>query len=225
MLNYISYIWKINILKTLFVNYNYFPLNTAFRLPIIIYNRTVLKSVKGQVKLKVKPKFGLLRIGPCGLGIQDAKYSRTIWNVDGLIIINGVVSIGRGCSISVKKNAVLNLGQNFMITGKSSIICQKGISFGNDCLLSWDIIIMDSDFHKVIDCNDQDVINDSAFISIGNHVWIGCRCLILKGVSIADNCVIAANSTISKSFENEHCVIGGCGKSQMVLKNNINWLK
>lgn len=79
-----------------------------------------------------------------------------------------------------------------------------------------------SDQHAVIDVNNN-VLNPPKAISIGNHVWIGCRSTILKGVCIADDNIVAANSTVTKSFTNNNSIIGGHGKNVEVIKNNINW--
>lgn len=78
---------------------------------------------------------------------------------------------------------------------------------------------MDTDYHKILNENNE-IINEDKPISIGNHVWIGCRNTILKGVTIADNNVIAANSTITRSFKSTRCVIGN---NTVELKSNIDW--
>ena len=102
-------------------------------------------------------------------------------------------------------------------------MCQKEITFGKECLLSWDILIMDTDFHHMIDSNNE-IINPPKSIHIGNHVWIGCRNTILEGVSIADNVIISANSTITKSINESYCAVGGSGKDINILKRDINWV-
>ena len=117
--------------------------------------------------------------------------------------------------ISVKEHASLFLGNNIWVTGgNTTIICNKNIMINDDCLLSWDILLMDTDFHKII--------NKEKPIHIGKHVWIGCRTTILKGVSIANNNVIAANSTITKSISTENCIIG---RNTEMLKTGIQWKK
>ena len=78
---------------------------------------------------------------------------------------------------------------------------------------------MDTDYHKIFN-EKNEIINEDKPIRIGNHVWIGCRNTILKGVTIADNNVIAANSTITKSFRSSGCVIGN---NNEILKSNIGW--
>ncbi len=176
----------------------------------------------GEIILNVTPKLGIVRLGPHGLGTQDIKYSRTMWEVSGKLIVNGKASIGRGTRISIGDNAVLTLGNKFVVTGRSNIICQKQITFGNDCLLSWDILIMDTDFHFIIN-NEGETINQPRPIHIGNHVWIGCRNTILKGVNIADNVIISANSTLTKSVIESNCAIGSSGKEITILKRGIDW--
>ncbi len=69
-----------------------------------------------------------------------------IGRINGIINFNGRRNIGHGSKISVGKDGILTFGQNFNITAESSIVCYNNISFGNNCLLSWDILIMDTDF-------------------------------------------------------------------------------
>lgn len=45
-------------------------------------------------------------------------------------------------------------------------------------------------------------------ILIGKNTFIGANSLILPGVSIGNNCIIAAGSVVTKSF-GESCIIGG----------------
>lgn len=218
----VKFIKKVNFWKTLLFNFHYFPFKIAIHLPIFVYWRSELYKMKGKIIIDAPIKTGMVKFGPHSLGTQDMLFSRTIWQMAGTLIVKGKVSIGRGSKISIGKDATLIFGNNFLITGNSEIICQREISFGNDCLLSWNILIMDTDFHHVF--NEQgEKINNNKPIRIGNHIWIGCRNTILKGVSIADNNIISANSTITRNVIVENCVIGGSGKEVVVLKKGVNW--
>lgn len=212
----------INLWKTIYFNFHYFPPKTAVRLPFFICWRTELHRMNGKIIFESPVSTGMAKIGGRGIGVQDKLYSRTIWENEGALIIKGKVGIGRGSKISIGKNAILMLGENFSIIGKSEIICQKEITFGANCLLSWDILIMDTDFHSVFD-NHCRLINSPKPIHIGNHVWIGCRNTILKGISIADNVVVSANSTITRCIEETNCIVGGHGKSIAIIKKGISW--
>lgn len=78
---------------------------------------------------------------------------------------------------------------------------------------------MDSDFHKIFNMQNE-IINLPSPVHIGNHVWIGCRSTILKGVNIPDNSVVAAGSVMTKSFSESYYIYGG---NNLRLKNNIDW--
>jgi acetyltransferase-like isoleucine patch superfamily enzyme len=46
-------------------------------------------------------------------------------------------------------------------------------------------------------------------VKIGNNCWIGYGVSIMKGVTIGDNCIIAAKSVVTKSIP-PNCMAGGC---------------
>lgn len=218
----IKFFKNVNIWKTIWFNFHYFPLKIAIRFPFLIYYRTLLRKMGGKIVIQAPVRTGMVKFGAHYVKIHDPFYSRTIWDVEGTLVVKGQTTIGRGCKINVEKEGTLVLGDNFLVTGTSAIICEKEITFGDDCLLSWDILIMDTDYHH-IHKKEGEKINFPKPIHIGDHVWISCRNTILKGVSIGDNNVIAANSTITHSVKDNNCVVGGNGKSAEILKNDISW--
>ena len=219
----INTLTEVNWLKTVRFNLHYFPLKTAVKLPFFIYRRTVLYRMQGRIVADAPVKTGMVRIGLHGLGTQDRLYARTIWDVYGTLRIRGTASIGRGSRISISSDpAVLTFGDNFIITGDTEIICGREITFGRNCLLSWDILIMDTDFHKVLDDKGKQT-NAPRPIVFGDHVWTGCRVTVLKGVTVGSDNIISAGSVITGSFPQSHCAIGGNGKDACILKTGISW--
>lgn len=218
----IATIFKINWLKTIYLNFRYFSFSEALKLPIFVYRGVRIKISKGNVAVKGDLFTGMLKIGPNGVGTIDTLTEPTIWQCEGTLTIHGKAMFGVGSRICIGQGAELSLGKDFMITGRSTIICGKRIAFGDDCLLSWDILMMDTDLHKVtVSSNgEKQVINEAQPITVGSHVWIGCRNTILKGASIPDNAVVAANSTITKSFSEQNVIIGANNK---VLKTGVSW--
>lgn len=212
-------LFSLNFVKTLYVNFYYFPFSTALKFPVLIYRNVKLSRIAGKITINTSVRNGLLAIGRRNIGTLDHKHVRSIWEVRGEVILDGKVSLGSGCRISVASDAILRFGNNFSMTGNSSIVCQKNICFGNDCLLSWDILIMDSDFHKIFNLQGE-TINAPSPIRIGNHVWIGCRSTILKGVQVADHSVIAAGAIITKTLPDTHSIYGG---NNLKLKSGIGW--
>ncbi|GKX67452.1 acyltransferase [Inconstantimicrobium mannanitabidum] len=216
-----NYIEKIlSLPKTLIFNFKYFPLKTALKLPILVNYNVCLKEISGEVILDTDIRRGIVKIGFGDIGIFDKNKSRSIWQVAGKVIFKGKSNIGHGSRISVNKDGELILGSNFQISAESSIICNKSITFGDNCLMSWDCLIMDTDFHKIFNINNQRLNNDKPII-IGSNVWIGCRNTILKGAVIGDNVIVAANSSICGYMKGENQIIGG--SPMRVLKSDVYW--
>lgn len=213
-------IFEANLLKSIYFNIKSLPFTQAIRFPFLIYSNVRIRSV-GKIVFQTPIHPGMAKLGKVRLGTQDASSNKTIWNNSGTIEVWGSFNIGSGTKIGVTKNAVLVLGEHFNVTGASEIICDKRIVFGNNCLLSWDILIMDTDFHSIY--NTEGILqNPSNPIQIGDNVWIGCRASILKGVTVANNSVIAANSTIRKDCPVSYSIYGDGSK---IVKQNIIWKK
>lgn len=97
----------------------------------------------------------------------------------------------------------------------------KSIIIGQDCMLSHDIDIRNTDSHSILNEKGERV-NASADIIIGNHVWIGIRSTLLKGSHIPSHCVVAAQSMVTSSLKaSEHELIAG--SPAKVIKSNISW--
>ncbi|MDR2496244.1 MAG: hypothetical protein LBD21_03875 [Tannerellaceae bacterium] len=207
--------------KTFYINLKYFPLKNALKLPILISGKVWLKNCSGKIEILGNIYPGMVRIGFGSVGIFDKKRSRSILEVSGKMVFNGSASIGHGSKISVGKDGILKFGDRFSITAETSIVCYKAITFGENCLISWDNLFMDTDLHKILNENSE-IINEPKEISVGKNVWIGCRCLILKGSEIKDGNIVGANSTIAGKLENENSIY--IGNPIKCIKQNITWL-
>lgn len=217
--NIIKLILKLN-LNTIRFNLYYFPWRIAIKFPVFISGKVYLKELNGKIKLDCSIRPGLIQIGYGEVGIFDKVKSRTLWEVSGCVTFNGACNIGHGSKISVGKTGFLHFGDNFTITAESTIVCFKEISFGNNCLLSWEILIMDTDFHKIK--NDLgELLNSESPIIFGDNVWIGCRTTILKGTKISKGCVVGANSLINKDLHKTNSIYAGIPAK--VIKENITW--
>ena len=141
--------------------------------------------------------------------------ARLVMKKDSIIEMNGKFVSYSGTNITVEENAILRLGESF-INKNSSINCFKEIDIGNDCVISENVIIRDSDNHKLI----RDEYEKEKKILIEDHVWIGINAVILKGVHIGKGAVIAAGSVVTKDVP-ENCLVGGV--PARIIKENIEW--
>lgn len=216
---------NIHYLKTIYYNYKFCGLKGLLTLPLIIHRGVVMKDTAGKITFLGCMRRATLRLGSeRPLATRDMRFERTIIDISGELQVGDNVHIAPGSRISVNTGGVLRLGSNFNSTGNCTIICDTHISFGDSCLLSWDIQIMDSDFHKIYN-NQNQLLNPPAPIVIGSNVWIGSRVTILKGAAIADGCVIGAASVVTKKFTRPDCVIAGSGNNCKIIKSDIHWQK
>lgn len=125
------------------------------------------------------------------------------------------VSIYQGVSIYMESaSSHLSIGNNTFINRRSEIVCMNDIHIGNNCAISWDVKIMDTDYHYI---NNK---SNTKAIYIGDNVWIGMSSLILKGVHVGNGAVIGARSVVTRDVPPYAVVAGNPAR---VVKEDISW--
>ncbi|MGL5949539.1 MAG: acyltransferase [Aeromonas sp.] len=205
--------------KSIIVNLYLCPRN-FFRLPILVSHNTKLKNLSGRVYFECdKVNMGMFRIGFGRIEHMDGGDSRTILSCAGNITVKGKVKIGQGSKLVVCKNGMVVFGENFKISSSSKIICEEKIEFGSGVLISWDVLIMDSDQHSIFYAKNLAPLTKP--ILIDDNVWIGCRTYVGKGSRIPSEVIIGAGSVVCKSFDTTNVVIAG--NPAVIVKRNISW--
>lgn len=131
---------------------------------------------------------------------------------DNVMMHGSIIVEGRG---SVILKDFVNIRRNVYI---GSI---NGVVIGDGTIISNDISIMDNNNHPVSPCKRSKMVrsgwsnnewswsnSDSGKIIIGKNVWICQGARILKGVNVGDNSIIAADSVVTKSV-NENSIVAG----------------
>ena len=216
----LKYYFQTNWIRTLYFNFRSFPFKDAVKMPVIIFNHTLIRSLKGRITISGPVTHAMIKIGRCD--VRNWEKRTTTLAIDGTLHFSGKAAIGSGSLLSVGQNATLTLGKKFRITAGTSIICHHAITIGDEVLSSWDNLIMDSDHHDIFD-QQGELLNAPRPVVIGNHVWLGCRTTLLKGCTIPDGCVVASGSILTRSFTESSSIIGGSGAAQNILKKNICW--
>lgn len=104
---------------------------------------------------------------------------------------------------------LLKVGERFCINRYSRIVAHEKIEIGNHVTIGQMVSILDHDHrYKMTEGNLQLDGYVTAPVKIGNNIWIGDKCTILKGVTIGDNVVVGANTLVHKDVPS-NVVIGG----------------
>lgn len=203
--------------KSLWVNLRLFKLSDAIKLPIIVSHKTRIQSLSGNIKMD-SPSFACLKIGFGTIPTADFKYHRPVLNIKGDLIIRGKCRMGIGSKIHVY--GVLEIGNHFNMTGNSTIVCHKKITMGSHVLISWNVLIMDTDQHEITDLQGNRINHDEP-IKIGSNVWICSGTSIFKGIETGNNIVIGANSVVTRNILEEHVIVAG--NPAKIIKKGIKW--
>jgi acetyltransferase-like isoleucine patch superfamily enzyme len=138
------------------------------------------------------------------------------------VVIGKHVSCYAGCSFAIAENGTCTIGDFTLLNG-ALIMAEDKIDIGSHCLISWNVGIADSDFHplepaqRLIDAQAlAPFFKDrparpklkTAPVRIADNVWIGMNAVILKGVSIGENSIVAAGSVVTKSIPPNTIVAG-----------------
>ena len=128
------------------------------------------------------------------------------------VVFGDHVSVYGGCSFSVGVNGRCSVGDFTLLNG-ALVMAEELIQIGSHCLISWNVGIADSDFHplapaqRIIDAHalapffkDRPPRPEirTAPVIISDNVWIGMNAVILKGVTIGENSVVAAGAVVTK---------------------------
>jgi acetyltransferase-like isoleucine patch superfamily enzyme len=141
----------------------------------------------------------------------------------GYIVLGSFVNICSGAGISVRgqdpaRPAILEIGDRTRIGERTHINCGLSIKIGRFCALSWDCEILDYDLHTIV--FEDGAPTAPAPVVLQDHVLLGARSIVLKGVTIGTGSVIGAGSVVTCDIPS-HVV--AAGNPARVLRTIREW--
>ncbi len=129
-------------------------------------------------------------------------------------IITGNIQLYPGVRLEVGAGGVIRIGKGTFLNRHVVVVADTLVDIGRFCGISWDVVIMDTDQHKL-----DEVIPMTKPVVIEDNVLIGCRSIILKGVRIGHDAVVAAGSVVTRDVA-PATVVGGV-PARFLFKRSI----
>lgn len=150
------------------------------------------------------------------------------------ISIGKNVNVGTFCRLNVStefggvkcksKNKVrLKIGDNVDLGNNTFISANNNIEIGNHVIMSSYVFISDHD-HRFDDPNKnlhEQPLTEGGYVKIGNNVFLGTKCSIVKNVTIGDRAVIACNAVVTKDVPSGAVVAGNPARVIKINEANI----
>jgi len=160
-------------------------------------NQQLRKHLKRTFRTRLRYLRNKQKMGSCGTDVyfdKNVEIQRYPKNV--FIDTNAVIKEGtRICACN--ETATIKIGKNTTIGFHTFIFASEQISIGNDCLVAPFVYLVDSDHSIEKDQLINQQANVTAAINIGDDVWLGTGCKILKGVTIGNGAIIAAGAIVN----------------------------
>ena len=141
-------------------------------------------------------RFGLKRFWGCKVSCKNPNIIAMGAN---LRTSGAAASIHIGKRVGISKNTelaanggVIEIGDRCFINRNCMVVSHERIQIGTDTTIGPNTCIYDHDH------NAEGTGYISKPVVIGNHVWIGAGCIILKGVTIGDYAIIGAGTVVSR---------------------------
>lgn len=191
-----------------------YSLADILRYSIYILINTIILKYLSSLIYKIKVRY---------MGIDSGKV-----NVIGKVILlrfpSSIIKVGDNCNftssnktagaatVSIVRlktftpSASIIIEDNVDLNGTSIAARSKKIFIKKNTLIGPNVIITDSDFHCLdarsrVGKNKKACFERDKDIHLGENVWIGMNCIILKGTVIGNNTIVGAGSVVSGTLD------------------------
>lgn len=207
-MEYLTKIRKLSLTKTIYYNSKF----GMQGMPLLLAKGSIVKLGKNS-RIAIaggRVEFGLDFLNRGKTSLKMGKEAE--------ITFHGPACICNGCRITIEDGGKLLLGSDIFINENSRITACSEIRIGDGCWIGWDVNIIDTDFHQI--ALNKAIKPLVSSISIEDHVWIGARVMILKGVTVGSGSVIAGGAIVTKDVP-PRCL--AAGNPARIIKEDVEW--
>ncbi|WP_035067311.1 acyltransferase [Nitratidesulfovibrio termitidis] len=133
----------------------------------------------------------------------------------------GIISSSRRCTSATihaptrlrtfAGSAAILIGDGVTMNGTAITARSRTIRIGKGTMIGPNCVITDSDFHAQWPPETRlttPACERDRDVTIGDDVWLGMRCIVLKGVTIGDGAIVAAGSVVTRDVPPATLVAG-----------------
>lgn len=156
------------------------------------------------------------------LGFYDSIFypdNGIVLSNSGKLVFYGTCRIGGNSVIATGPKGIINFGNNFRATTSLKLCSFDSITFGENTLIGWDVIIQDTDFHPLYNKEKEQYSTPTIPIFIGTKNWIASKCMIMKGVRTPSDVVFGAGSIVTSSTEYQSYGVYGGSPIKCISQN------
>lgn len=141
----------------------------------------------------------------------------------------GTVSIGASsgvpafsAAIRVGQDSTVRIGANVSTTSivAMSAVESTTIRVGDDVMFASENEVRADDGHPIFDVRTRLRVNTARSITIGDHVWVARRAVLLGGAKIGPGSVVGYGSIVTRKFPNNVVVAGSLAR---VVRRDVAW--
>ena len=213
---------RLNLTKTLYINFKTQSFRDAIKFPIFVYGRLKILSLKGKLIIEAPMKTGMIKIGYKYIDLFPTSLLPSQLNIVGKLIVKGNLIIGGGVHLNVeRKYSIMAFGENCTIGGGSFVKSTYNIVCGHNVQITGECIILDSEMHYVRNIETGIIQKNFGEILIGNNCWINQRTVIAKNTIIPEFTIVVRNSYLNKDYTTYGTNLLLCGTPALPKKSKV----
>lgn len=206
----LKFFLTINWVKTFYFNFKKFPLQIAIKTPIVFYGQVSFQSIKGEVIINGPIERGMIGFGQqFEINQKRKKIAEVV--IDGKLIFNGPMHMGKDVFLYVAENATCQFGYMSCLGSEVRLICMNSITLGEWTGIGYQSQVIDTNSHPMINTKTYERYPMTAPIVLGAYNAVSNRVSFMPGTKTPDFCVIASNSLCNKDYTllGKNTLIGG----------------
>ena len=121
--------------------------------------------------------------------------------------IGKMLKMHNGAKIRTRNGGNLVIGNNFSMNNGCIVTAYDNVKIGENVMLGPNVLIYDHDHDYKAKGGVFSLKYKTSPVTIGNNVWIGANCIILRGTSIGDNCDIGGGCVLKGEYPSNSVIV------------------